>query len=506
MNVYDFDKTIYKKDSSIKFFLYCLTKKPILFFHLVFMFVLLFFNKLKWISTKNYKEKYFSFLKKFNNVDDLVTQFWKKEIENVNAWYYDVKQDDDVICSASPEFLVKGCMSLINENAIVVATKMEISTGKIDGENCKGEEKCLRIKSALNLEGDVVFENAYTDSLSDFPMLDLAKNKYIVCGKKCSRGGGTPYKFGEQKIGFFKKIKYYFKLIRLPHYVKNGLVLVPLFFSKNIFNTTTLLSGVLGFLSFCFISSFVYIVNDLADVKKDRQHSTKRKRPIASYMVKPWEVIIIAIIFLCASVCINIFALSFNWLAFSLLIFYAMLNLLYSFALKNVAIVDVFVLSGCYILRVLYGGVVCSVPVSIWLYLTVLSASLFMGYGKRRNEITKEKSETRKVNKNYNYNFLDKNAYLCMTLTLVFYSVWAYFATREIQVLNKILIMFSVILVYFIMMKYSKNIETVANSGNPIEVLIKDRFLIFCVVLYLAIIFVALYYPINFDFWGLYYD
>ncbi len=99
------------------------------------------------------------------------------------------------------------------------------------------------------------------------------------------------------------------------------------------------------------------------------------------------------------------------------------MNVLYSAGLKNIPIVDVVILALGFILRIYYGGAIIEVPISSWLMLTITAASLFLGFGKRRNELLKG-TKTRKVLQAYNYNFLDKIMYLFLSLTLVFYSLW----------------------------------------------------------------------------------
>ena len=198
MNCFDFDKTIYKKDCSIKFYLYCLRQKPIMIFHLIKVLFLMILNKINFISTKKFKEKFFSFLKLFDNIDDVVSNFWKKEIVNINEWYLKIKKDDDIICSASPKFLVKTVFQIINPSAKIICTQMCKKTGTIEGENLKGKEKVTKLKEIFG--ENITFNNAYTDSLSDLPLLDLANNKYIACGKNI-------YEFGKQKPTFSTKLK-----------------------------------------------------------------------------------------------------------------------------------------------------------------------------------------------------------------------------------------------------------------------------------------------------------
>ena len=490
MNCYDFDNTIYRKDSSIKFYLYCLFRKPKMIFHFIYLCFIGILNKIGIISTKSFKEKFFSFLKNMDNLDECVQKFWDKEYKNINNWYLENKKDNDVICSASPQFLVEPIMRRINPLARVVCTNMDKNTGAINGENLKGKQKVIALRKVLQSD-ELKFDAVYTDSMSDFPILDLTDNKYIVCGKKV-------YEFGQQKPTFFTKLKYIIKQLRVKHYVKNGLIFLPLFFSGLLSQSNNILLCILGFISFSLMASVVYVLNDLVDAKNDRKHSTKRKRPIACYMIKKYEAIIMLIILFLSSILISYFSFGTNILVFTILIGYAILNILYSFVLKNIPIIDVFVLASCYLLRIFYGGLIVGVYVSKWLYLTVLCGSLFMGFGKRRNEIKKQSSTTRKVNKYYNYDFLDKNLYICLAMCLVFYSLWAIdFEQAEYIRFNRLLLLATIPIVYFIMMRYSLDIEQSTNSGDPIDVLFKDYILILSGIILVTTVVIAIYVPVN---------
>lgn len=505
--------------------------KPSLFFRLFYLACVYLLCAVKIISVKQFKEKFFSFLKSIKNVDEIVDAFWQKEIKNVADWYLNIKQKDDVICTASPEFLVLPCIKKINPTATLIATNMNKFSGQIVGENCKKQEKVNRILALFNGENEtnenniknkktnkntpkeikttenvlneikinenkanemqpkILFASAYSDSVSDLPMLDLAEKKFIVCGSKC-------YEFGKQKPTFLTKLKYLIKQLRISHYIKNLLIFFPLFFSKHLFNAQNFLTVLIATISFCLISSVVYIINDLKDAKRDRLHSQKRYRPIASYMVKPHEAVILVVLLLAGSLGLNAI-IGFNYVAIAVMFGYAVLNLLYSLVLKNLPLIDVFTLSACYLLRLFYGGIIINVDISNWLYLTVLTASLFMGLTKRRNEILNEKDKTRAVNSFYSANFLDKNAYICLALTMAFYSLWAIDLTPIENRLNNFLILLSIPLVYFILMRYSMNVEKIKNSGNPVEVLLKDYLLVAFVALYVVLIAVAIYVPIK---------
>ena len=114
-----------------------------------------------------------------------------------------------------------------------------------------------------------------------------------------------------------------------------------------------------------------------------------------------------------------------NFRSFVLLISYLGLNVAYSMGLKNKPIIDIVILAAGFVIRIFYGGMITGVSISKWLYLVITSGSLYMGLGKRRNEMKKQ-TDTRDVLKYYNVDFLDKNMYVCVALTIVFYALWTY--------------------------------------------------------------------------------
>jgi len=176
-NVYDFDGTIYQKDSSIVFYLYCLKRHPFRMMRFlpkqVFGLLLFFLGKL---STKEWKERFFSYIVGVENLDSLVLSFWEKEEKHINEWYYKKHKDSDVLISASPSFLIDPIAAKLNIHH-VMATEMDPTTGKIKGENCKGEEKVKRLQQ---YDKTIQIEEFYSDSLSDEPLAKLSKKAFIV--------------------------------------------------------------------------------------------------------------------------------------------------------------------------------------------------------------------------------------------------------------------------------------------------------------------------------------
>lgn len=277
------------------------------------------------------------------------------------------------------------------------------------------------------------------------------------------------------------KLKDIIQLLRIKHWIKNILVIIPLFFSVSNFNYNALFNLLFGLLSFCLISSAVYIFNDICDVEKDKTHKIKCKRPIASGKVSIKLGYIVMLILIVISLGIDICLVNSKYSIFFLL-GYLILNILYSVKLKNVPILDIIILVSGFIIRVLYGAIITKVIISKWLYLSVMSASFFMGFGKRRNEMLKQTHMSRIVLQYYSQSFLDKFMYVSLILTLVFYALWSIDPTTINRYGNEY-ITYTIPLVLIILMKYCLNIE--GNSyGDPVDILMSDRILIILIMLY----------------------
>lgn len=185
VNIYDFDGTIYDGDSTIDFYLYCLKKDFLIIRFLPIQFYYLILYKLKIKPKKEFKEKFFVFLKSINNLDYCINNFWDKNMNKIKDFYYDLRTSNDVIISASPYFLIKEIGKRLNV-LDVIATNIT-NKGKIVGKNCYGEEKVLLFKKKYK---DYKVDKVYTDSLSDLPIMNLGKSSYIVKKNKIIKYGG----------------------------------------------------------------------------------------------------------------------------------------------------------------------------------------------------------------------------------------------------------------------------------------------------------------------------
>lgn len=275
----------------------------------------------------------------------------------------------------------------------------------------------------------------------------------------------------------------YLKLIRVKHWVKNILIFIPLICS-GLVTYSNVISCIEAFFAFSFASSFIYIINDIRDIEKDKLHPRKKNRPLPSGKIKKSTAIYIAVLMIILAITINTI-INNNFLNTSLyfLLGYIIINICYSMGLKNIAIVDIVLLASGFVIRVYYGASIINVDVSSWLFLTIMSASLFLGLGKRKKELINNK-ESRKVLQEYNEAFLDKFQYLSLTLTIVFYSLWT--IEQSIKFLY-----LTIPLLIIIFMKYSLNIEK-NDEGDPTTVLYQDKLLMGLCLIYGFIMLVLL--------------
>ncbi|MGN1389219.1 MAG: decaprenyl-phosphate phosphoribosyltransferase [Bulleidia sp.] len=284
-----------------------------------------------------------------------------------------------------------------------------------------------------------------------------------------------------------KKVKAYLKLMRIKHYIKNLIVLFPLFFSEQLLTAPIeRQNALLGFLAMCMAASAIYVINDLHDIEKDRNHPTKCRRPLASGEVSPSEAYVLLAVLLV--LCVFFSVLIGNLAGALILVLYLFLNLCYSNGLKNQPVIDVVILVSGYVLRLLYGALITQIKVSDWLFLTVMCGSFFLGFGKRRNEFQIQRGDetSRPVLKRYSLNFLDKNMYCFMTLTDMFYSLWV------IEKENNLLF-WSIPLFFLILMIYSFDVEGNAD-GDPVEVILGDRKILLLAVIYAVLVICGVYF------------
>jgi phosphoserine phosphatase/putative flippase GtrA len=180
MNVYDFDKTIYAGDSSIDFTLFCYRYYPNLLKCILYQLKGVFLYTMRKIEKTEMKEMLFSYLREIDELSPIVEAFWKKNNKKIKTWYLEQKRSDDLIISASPEFLLMPICEQINVQCL--ASVVDEKSGRFLKLNCYGEEKVRRLREKYPLEK---IQQVYSDSGSDKPLVEIADKAYMVKGEKC---------------------------------------------------------------------------------------------------------------------------------------------------------------------------------------------------------------------------------------------------------------------------------------------------------------------------------
>jgi 4-hydroxybenzoate polyprenyltransferase len=279
-------------------------------------------------------------------------------------------------------------------------------------------------------------------------------------------------------------IKDRIRLMRPAHWVKNGFIFAPLIFGKSLTDPEKLTMAFMAFGAFSLISSTVYILNDIVDRNADAEHPKKRHRPIASGRISVQAAIIqLAFVALAAIGLI----LQLPWQAEVLIGVYAVLNLGYSFGLKHVVLVDIFIIAAGFMLRVLTGGSAIQVDVSEWLIICTLFLSLFLAVAKRRSELSHiGRGETRKVLDDYTPELVRMILIVSITGSIMSYSLYTVSDhAREFFHTNKFI--YTVPIVMYGIFRYIYLDEKQRTAENPVSVLLRDPWLIVTVVVWLLV-------------------
>ena len=181
MNVYDFDNTIYRGDSSVDFFRHCAVKYPRTLLSAVGALPWMLAMVLGFAEKTRVKERFYRYLRHVPEVTEEVERFWLTHDKNLKSWYFTQKRADDLIISASPVFLLEPVMRRLE--LAFLASRVNPQTGLYDGLNCHGEEKVRRMRE---LYPDAEIEQFYSDSLHDTPLARLAREAFLVKGDALS--------------------------------------------------------------------------------------------------------------------------------------------------------------------------------------------------------------------------------------------------------------------------------------------------------------------------------
>jgi 4-hydroxybenzoate polyprenyltransferase len=282
------------------------------------------------------------------------------------------------------------------------------------------------------------------------------------------------------------------RTMRIKQWTKNIFVLSPLLFSLHLFESGILLRSIAGFFLFSFIASAVYILNDIVDAEVDRSHPVKRLRPIASGALPAglaaWIAVLLAVVAIGISVVVD--------QAFAVVLLgYFALNVVYTYFLKRAVIVDVMTIAASFVLRIVAGAIIIDVPISAWLLICTSLLALFLGFSKRRHELTVLEADAhihRPVLLEYSTYFLDQMISLVTASTLICYILYTV-DEDTVEKFGSDALLYTTPFVLYGLFRYYYLVHQKKTGGDPTSEFLSDVPLITNVVLWAATVIVILY-------------
>ncbi len=290
----------------------------------------------------------------------------------------------------------------------------------------------------------------------------------------------------------------YFKLLRVEQWIKNLFVFIPLFFSGNITHLGLVYKSVFAFVVFSLTASAIYIINDYRDIESDKKHPKKCERPLASGAISKNTAIVILV-----GLILSVIALIFigrdyfnsQFFKFSIIIAsYFFMNLFYTLKLKHIPVVDIFIISIGFVLRVLAGGYATGIITSQWAILLTFVLALVLAVGKRRGELINAdvSGETRKALDGYNVQFADIVLSISITLAIVCYLMFT--LTPEVQERFGKKVFYTVLFVVFAFLRYLQQTLVYNRTESPTKIVYKDRYVQFTLLLWFTAFLLLIYY------------
>lgn len=288
----------------------------------------------------------------------------------------------------------------------------------------------------------------------------------------------------------------YLKLIRPKHWLKNCFVLLPLFFGGEILNVQSLVCGLIVLASFCLVASSVYCYNDIVDVDDDRRHPVKCHRPVASGAIPVSHAY--ALMALCAAAAVGVVLLLPSSSCLSVLavvLIYYFMNLAYCSRLKRYAILDVCIVAFGFVLRILAGGLAEDVALSHWIVLMTFLLTLFLSFAKRRDDVLRmnETGEAPRHNTSrYNLTFINQAITITASVTLVCYIMYTV-SPEVVEHFGSPYLYLTSLFVLLGLLRYIQIAVVDKKSGDPVKVILRDRFTQLIVAAWFIVFMVMIY-------------
>lgn len=286
-------------------------------------------------------------------------------------------------------------------------------------------------------------------------------------------------------------IKAVIELLRPKQWIKNFFVFAAIIFSGNILNIDILQNNIITFVLFCLTSSSIYVLNDIVDLEKDKKHPQKKNRPLPSGRVSKKEAIFADIVIVCLVMYFSYTKVNHEIMLIYLT--YMVVNILYSFKLKNVVIIDVMIITFGFVLRVASGSIATGVNISPWLFLCTILLSLFLALNKRKSEIItlKDKSGShRKILEDYSVELIDNMLTIVTPSILICYCIYTFSSVQSKSMMYTIpFVLYGIFRYQYLMTKH--NI-----GGKPEDVFGKDKPFLLNMILWVICVIAIIYFKL----------
>lgn len=266
------------------------------------------------------------------------------------------------------------------------------------------------------------------------------------------------------------------RTLRPHHYIKNTFIFLPAFFSGELIRTPLLSDLMIAFCYMCLLCSSVYILNDIQDIARDQQHPEKKYRPIASGAISVPMAWLLSLVLMVVSI-------SGGWFVSpSLVILYLIylaINLLYSFSLKQFAIIDVCLISVGFVIRLYIGALFIAAPLSNWIVLMTFLLALFLSFAKRYDDILIQKQNGNTIRRSldgYNQAFIQMAMGISAGITIVSYAMYTT-SPQTIAFFKTTQLFLTIPFVLMGILRYFQLTMVLHRSGSPVALLFKDLFL-----------------------------
>lgn len=281
-------------------------------------------------------------------------------------------------------------------------------------------------------------------------------------------------------------------LMRFHQYIKNLFIFIPAFFSFKFFDEVSIYNSLIAFVAFCLCASAIYIINDIIDAPLDRIHPSKSKRPIASGKVKPRVALLFALVFIVVGIFILLCLLPRVILP---VVIYVLINLLYSFKLKHIPILDIFIIASGFVIRLFVGALAINTPLSEWIIVMTFLLALFLALAKRRDDVILYEAsgeKMRKVIDGYNRQFLDIAMAISASIVMIAYILWSISTEVKLRLHSDYLYLTSVFVLAGIF-RYMQITFVEQKSGNPSKIVLQDKFLQGVILCWLISFWILMY-------------